>query len=200
MSITETGDKPKAKAKGKKNAPTYERGERLPSGSYAGSGGGPTKYKPEFCDDAIKYGKRGKSIVWMASRWNVSRETVYAWMDMQPEFSDAMKVAQAHCQAWWEDKGETGMGKLGFKGDVWARNMTARFRQDWTETKNVNQTNEDGPNRAKAIAEDRARSLELIERLGLAAATPGARATTEGEGESEFPFLRDLNRRPGGTS
>lgn len=197
MSITETGDKPK---KGKKNAPTYERGERLPSGSYAGSGGAPTAYKPEFCEDAIKYGKQGKSLVWMASKWNVSRDTVYNWIDLQPEFSDAMRVAQAHCQAWWEDKGQSGMGKMGFKGDVWARNMTARFRADWTETKHVNQTNEDGPNRAKAIAEDRARSLELFKRLGLVDPTSGIGSSPEDEGESEFPIIRDLNRRAGRAS
>lgn len=43
MSITETGDKPKRKGK---KPPAPKRGEKLPSGSYAGTGGRPTKYDP----------------------------------------------------------------------------------------------------------------------------------------------------------
>lgn len=199
MSITETGDKPKP-PKGKKNAPTYERGDKLASGSYAGSGGAPSKYKDAFCDDAVKYGKQGKSLVWMAAKWGVSRDAVYDWLDIHPKFFDAMRVAQAHCQAWWEDKGQIGMGKIGFKGDVWARNMTSRFRADWTETKNVNQTNEDGPNKSRAADEDRARTLELIARIGLAVAPGGNGATPQGDGENEFPVLRQIHRRAGGTS
>jgi hypothetical protein len=97
----------------------------------------PTEYKQEYCEAVIEAGKQGKSLAWMASEFDVSRECIYEWMRVHPEFSDAMTRARVHSQRWWEDKGQDGITTPGFNGSVWSRSMSARFPDDWRENKGV---------------------------------------------------------------
>jgi hypothetical protein len=99
--------------------------------------GRPSEYQPEFCERVIEWGKDGKSLAWMASELDVSRECLYEWMRVHGEFSDAMTRAREHAQRWWEDAGQTGMLTPGFGASVWSRSMAARFPQDWREQKGV---------------------------------------------------------------
>lgn len=64
--------------------------------------GRPTKYKPEYCDLAIAQGKKGRTWTAIASRIGVLRETLYNWMDVHPEFLNAMKESRHHAMKWWE--------------------------------------------------------------------------------------------------
>jgi hypothetical protein len=148
-----------------------------------------TAYRPEMCDKIREWGKTGKSKVWMAANLGISRETLDQWAKVHVELSDALTHARTAAQAYWEDLGEQGMMLPGFQGSVWAKNISCRFREDWTESKNVNQTNEDGPNRAAATAQDRARTLELIERLGLAASEGRGRVSLPSSKQLTFPAL-----------
>ena len=84
---------------------------------------------------AIEHGRDGKSMVWIASAFGVSRQTVQAWIAKHPEFAEAMELARTHAQAKWEDAGQTGMNVPGFGGSVWSRSMAARFPDDWREVK-----------------------------------------------------------------
>jgi hypothetical protein len=104
----------------------------------------PTTYNPEFCDLVIEYGKQGKSITWMAAELDVTRETIYEWMRVHPEFSDAITRSRQHAQRWWEDAGQNGMVGPGFNASVWSRSMAARFPEEWRENKGVELTGAGG--------------------------------------------------------
>lgn len=104
----------------------------------------PTEYKQEYCEQVIEHGKAGKSIAWMASFFDVNKDTIYEWAKVHPEFSDALTRAKAHSQAWWEDKGQAGMESPGFGASVWSRSMAARFPEDWRESKGVELTGAKG--------------------------------------------------------
>lgn len=93
----------------------------------------PTEYDPAYCEQVLGWGAQGKSITWIAAQLDVSRECIYEWMRVHPEFSDAISRAKAKAQAWWEDKGETGMVAPGFNAGIWTKSMAARFPDDWRE-------------------------------------------------------------------
>lgn len=105
--------------------------------------GRPSKYQASFCDVVIEAGKQGKSVAWIAAELEVSKDTIYEWIDVHPEFSDAMAKARTLSQRWWEDKGQEGMQQQGFNASIWSRSMAARFPDDWRETK---ATELSGPN------------------------------------------------------
>lgn len=68
------------------------------------AGGRPTSYKPEYCDTASEMMAAGKSIVQVASKIGVHRDTIYAWAENNKEFSDTLRVGRQDSQAHWENK------------------------------------------------------------------------------------------------
>lgn len=104
----------------------------------------PTDYDASYCEAVIEYGRQGKSIAWIASELDVSKQTLHNWMAAHPEFLDAMEVSRAHAQRWWEDAGQAGMLTPGFGASVWSRSMAARFPDDWREHKGVELTGAQG--------------------------------------------------------
>lgn len=64
--------------------------------------GRPTKYRPEFCAIAEETGREGLSITALAARLNISRDTIYTWIEDFPEFADACNRARQHRAAYWE--------------------------------------------------------------------------------------------------
>ena len=101
------------------------------------AGGRPSLYDPAYCEKVIEMGKMGKSIVQMASAFDVTRETIYEWTRVHPEFSDAISRAKVHAQHWWEEMGQAGLTMQGFNASLWAKNVSCRFREDYSEPKNV---------------------------------------------------------------
>ncbi len=99
--------------------------------------GRPSKYQPEFCDEVVELGREGKSPAQMASHFDVSRQTIDNWAADNPEFLEALTRAKAHSQAWWEDQGAKGMVGDKFNAAVWKVSMQARFREDYTERKEI---------------------------------------------------------------
>lgn len=95
--------------------------------------GRPSEYDPAYCERVIDWGMQGKSLTWMAAQLDISRECIYEWARVHPDFSDAISRAKARAQAWWEDKGETGMVAPGFNAGIWTKSMAARFPEDWRE-------------------------------------------------------------------
>lgn len=65
-------------------------------------GGQPTKYRKEYCKEAVKYMSEGFSAKAFAGSIGVSLSTVYLWRDTHPEFSEALKAGQAGAADWWE--------------------------------------------------------------------------------------------------
>jgi hypothetical protein len=64
--------------------------------------GRPSKYKKEYCSRAIELFSEGKSVIQIAAELNVSRDTVYEWQKVYPEFSDSIKKGMTKSEAYWE--------------------------------------------------------------------------------------------------
>ena len=71
--------------------------------------GRPTKYTKEMPKRALEFIGSGKSVTQFAKEVGVAKSSIYEWADVHPEFSDALKQAQEHSQAVWEDKLESMM-------------------------------------------------------------------------------------------
>jgi hypothetical protein len=108
--------------------------------------GAPCKYDPAFCDLIIEWGKRGASVDEMAYECGVCENTLRNWADKFPEFLSAFTRAKAASLIWWERKGRDGMEKSSteFQGNIWSRNMAARFPNKWREVKGTEHTGKDG--------------------------------------------------------
>jgi hypothetical protein len=77
-------------------------------------------------------GKAGKTLVQMAARFEVTRDTLYQWAVDHADFSDALDKARVLAQAWWEEKGQEG----DFNPGLYKFIVAARFA-DYRETKSI---------------------------------------------------------------
>lgn len=103
------------------------------------SGGCPSSYDPAFCDRIIELGEQGASVAEMAYELGVVKQTLFNWSERHGEFLDAFTRAKLASQVWWERKGRSGVEKSSseFQGNLWSRNMAARFPDDWREKKEL---------------------------------------------------------------
>lgn len=99
-------------------------------------GGRPTKYDPKMCERIVEFGKEGMSKCEMAAELEIAYDTFDRWQNEIEEFSEAVKSAMRHSQAWWERKGRqaTFGGVDGFNATSYIFNMKNRFREDWNDT------------------------------------------------------------------
>jgi hypothetical protein len=95
--------------------------------------GRPTDYNPGYCQRVIELGREGKSKAQIAADLDVARQTLDNWAAAHSEFLDALTRARDLAQAWWEDKGQDGLEKTGFNASLWAKQVSCRFREDYTE-------------------------------------------------------------------
>lgn len=101
------------------------------------NGGRPSKYLPSYCDKVIALGKKGKSLVQIAVAMDVPKSTLQSWADQHIEFSAALTRAKQCEQAWWENVGQEGLKADKFNSAVWSKSMSARFRDDYTERREL---------------------------------------------------------------
>lgn len=107
--------------------------------------GYPTKYRPEYCEQVIAWGKEGKSIEWMCAELGVVYNTLTAsWPKLSPEFGDALDLSQLLALRWWEDVGQDNIKNKDVNANLYARSMAARFPGKWRETKVSELTGKDG--------------------------------------------------------
>ena len=95
--------------------------------------GRPTKYRAEFCDMLFDWGCQGKSKNWMAGELSISVNTLDNWAKEYPDFLNALEIALAKSQQWWEDSGQNGMVGKSIDGSIWSRSMAARFPLTWRD-------------------------------------------------------------------
>jgi len=95
--------------------------------------GRPLSYKPEYCERVIELGKQGKSYSQMAIACGTVRGTLDYWNKEIPEFSAALALAREHSQNWWEEAGQTGLDNRNFNAQLWLKNISSRFRDDYAE-------------------------------------------------------------------
>lgn len=108
------------------------------------SAGRPSDYLPEYCERVIELGRQGKSHAQIAAALDVARQTLHNWCDAHPEFLDAMTRARDLAQAWWEDKGQGGLETPGFNASLWSKQVSCRFRADYTDTQRTELTGKNG--------------------------------------------------------
>lgn len=101
------------------------------------AGGRPSKYDPAYCERVIELGKEGKSLTQIAVALDVPKSTLISWSNAHLEFSTALTRAKECEQAWWEQKGMDGLTADKFNSAVWSKSMSARFREDYTERREV---------------------------------------------------------------
>jgi hypothetical protein len=125
--------------------------DKKPKQQNAPSRGRPSKFKPEYCDLLIEHMKKGFGINTFGPVVDVNRDTVYEWVNVHQDFSDAYKKGMDHYEGFWERLGMAGaMGKVpGFNAAAWIFNVKNRFK--WTDRQET--THEVGES-IKVILED----------------------------------------------
>lgn len=99
----------------------------------AHAGGRPTDYRDEYCEQIIELGRLGYSKVQMACELGIVKKTLFNWAEEHPEFLHALTRAEQESQAWWEKQGQLGLTADKFQASLWAKSMSARFPDDYTE-------------------------------------------------------------------
>lgn len=118
--------------------------------SEVNKGGRPSKYDPVYCQLLVDHMTQGLSLESFAAVIDVSRETLYEWQRVHPEFSDTVKAAKDKCLIFWERQGIEGLystteydekGKpsssKSINASVWIFNMKNRFRDQWHDKQQI---------------------------------------------------------------
>jgi len=75
------------------------------------AGGRPTKYTPGFIVITLELMAQGYSKTKVAATLGVHKDTLYEWMKVHPDFSDAIRAGETLSEAWWEDEGRQALTK-----------------------------------------------------------------------------------------
>lgn len=119
----------------------------------------PTKYKPEYCEALISHMKEGRSFESFSGSAGVHRDTLYEWVKVFPEFSDAKKVGEGYGLHALEDLG-LNMIKDG-NASVWIFTMKNRF--NWKDKHEIEEVN--FQNKEEAITRLRETAAQLEREL-----------------------------------
>lgn len=99
--------------------------------------GRPSLYKPEYCDMVVELGKEGHSLTAIAALLDFDKATLLDWKAKHEEFATALTRAKQLEQLWWEEAGRRALYSDKFQSVVWKTSMAARFREDYTERKEM---------------------------------------------------------------
>lgn len=69
------------------------------------AGGRPSDYKPEYCEEVVKFMGMGHSMKAFAASIGKHSDTLQEWRKKHSEFSAAIKKGREACQLWWEKLG-----------------------------------------------------------------------------------------------
>lgn len=103
--------------------------------------GRPSLYDPKYCEMLLTHLDAGLSFDAFGGLIGVTRQTLYNWAEVHPEFFDAKKKGELKSLLWWEKEGQKGLwdeteyneqGKPIFKkslnSTVWIFNMKNRHK------------------------------------------------------------------------
>lgn len=98
-----------------------------------------SKYDPALCERVVELGAQGKSPAQIAWSLGIDRDTLDNWRKKHPRFSEACKLAKVAEQAWWEDRAQVAAFEPSAdnNGTLIIRSMQARFREDYTERRDL---------------------------------------------------------------
>lgn len=117
--------------------------------------GRPSKYKEEYCSEIIEFMKDGSSKVQFCAHIGICYDTFLDWKKAHPLFSESIKIADMHCQAWWEDKGKKAVfgGVEGFNATGYIFNLKNRFPQHYRDKHEVDHQSSDGSMSPKGLGD-----------------------------------------------
>jgi len=101
-------------------------------------GGRPTLYDESLCEKALELFGKGLSVVQVAAEFNVSRDTIYEWAKVHPEFSDTLSTGIAKAEAFWEtilQGGASGANEQPVNQGLLSLIMKCRYH--WTEKQGI---------------------------------------------------------------
>lgn len=150
-------------------------------------GGRPTKYDPSWMlETVIEAGRLGATKEKMAALIGISKDTLYNWIEDNPEFSDAIKEAEMLSQVWWENAGQlAAIGTIdGFNATSWIFSMKNRFPDRYKDVKVTELNNTGNPLIDARKVVINARDLDDDVRENLRAALLAARLIESG-GDNE---------------
>ena len=104
----------------------------------------PTKYTEALGDELISWMAQGYSLTAAAGKIGVSRQTVYAWAEEKPEFSDALNHARAASAAWWEDQARITATTGDGNASVVIFGLKNRVADEWRDKVEQDLTSSDG--------------------------------------------------------
>lgn len=127
----------------------------------------PTKYKPEYCEQLIEHMTNGFSFESFAGLISVDRQTIYNWIDAQPEFFDAKRQGFEKSRLFWEDVAIKGAsGSMPVNATLTVFNLKNRFPKEWRDKHDVNHSSEDGSMTPKGnLANLSDEELETLKKL-----------------------------------
>lgn len=99
--------------------------------------GRPTDYKPEYCQMLIDHMAEGFSFESFAAVVKVNRDTLYNWVSIHPDFSDAKKAGFEESRLTWEQIGRDIAKKGEGNATAFIFNMKNRFREDWNDKQTI---------------------------------------------------------------
>jgi hypothetical protein len=139
----------------RKQKVSAQASKRKPNPAAKRKPGRPTDYVPELCEAAIEMGRQGKSRLQIAASIGKAKSTLQAWEDKYPAFAEAMALAKELEQAWWEDMGQKGL-KMGknFNATAFIFQMKNRFRSDYRDTHEIENTNKNYMISDQPLSED----------------------------------------------
>ena len=118
--------------------------------------GRPTSYEERYCDLLIQHMAKGLSYESFAGFLGVSKQTIYDWEKVNPDFLDSKKIGVEKSRLFWEQQGIDGLfdtkestkeedGSWNTKerklnASVWIFNMKNRFMQEWRDKQEIETT------------------------------------------------------------
>lgn len=125
--------------------------------------GRPTEYDPAICAKVEALGCDGASLCEIALELGIAWDTMSNWRKKHKEFSDAVTQAQRNSQGWWEKEGRKAVfaDQKYFSSAGYSLQMRNRFKEDWSESSNLNVTGDYADELKKA--KQRERNKEKLE-------------------------------------
>jgi hypothetical protein len=80
----------------------------------------------------------------MAEACDVHRNSFDNWVEVHPEFLEALQRAKQKAQAWFEREGRFGLKAERFNAPLWQKQMSARHREEYTERRENDHISSDG--------------------------------------------------------
>lgn len=115
--------------------------------------GRPTTYDEKYCEMLVEHMAKGFSFESFASVTDTCKDTLYEWVKVHEEFSDAKKRATEKCRLFWEsigiqhiinretmtrdEDGNTTVEKTSLNSAAWIFNMKNRFKNEWKDKQEI---------------------------------------------------------------